>query len=185
MTIHNNFALFSAAILASTLFFAACSDDSSSAPEEKTSHEEETSHEGKRKILLQHGLQTNILGNEKGNWPGKNRQKGRKDRTHGKGRCQPHGEHPVHPPVILVAESGGDQEGGAHQEDGARQHEDIDKGQGQDDDGHGIGPDELAGHHAVYGAVELDDDARKDGRGQVMPQGMANDMRVSDGLHLA
>ena len=45
MTIHNNFALFSAAILASTLFFAACSDDSSSAPEEKTSHEEETSHE--------------------------------------------------------------------------------------------------------------------------------------------
>ena len=45
MTIHNNFALFSAAILASTLFFAACSDDSSSAPEEKSSHEEETSHE--------------------------------------------------------------------------------------------------------------------------------------------
>ena len=45
MTIHNNFALFSAAILAFTLFFAACSDDSSSAPEEKSSHEEETSHE--------------------------------------------------------------------------------------------------------------------------------------------
>lgn len=45
MTIHNNFAFFSAAILASTLFFAACSDDSSSAPEENASHEEETSHE--------------------------------------------------------------------------------------------------------------------------------------------
>ena len=56
------------------------------------------------------------------------------------------------------------------------QHQDIDKRQGQDDDRYGIGSNKLTGNHAVYGAVQLDDDARKNGGTQVTPEGMANDM---------
>ena len=99
-------------------------------------------------------------------------------------RRQPHREHPVHPAVVLVPEGRGDQERRAHQEDGAGKHEDIHQRQGQDDDRHGVGPDELPRHHAVDGAVELDDDSGKNGRRQVIPQRVANDMRIPDRLHM-
>ena len=145
---------------------------------------EETSHKCKRKIRLQHGLQTRILRDEAGNRPRINGQQGREDAADKQRRSQAHREYPVHPAIILIPESRRNQERRPHQENGARKHEDIHQRQGQDNHRHGVRPDELPRHHTVYGTVELDDNPGKNRRRQVMPQRMANDMGIPDRLHL-